>query len=88
MISNDFIVDIAQRQIRHSAQSSEQKYTVREFYLFLQDLFDEPGYMQLEIPIVGEANGIYALINGWTIDKNGLKHLTGGILKQSVSLRL
>jgi|GEM_PF-2431566 len=85
MISKDFIIDISTLQITHNPHGTKKAYPVREFYLFLQDLFDEPEYMQLEIPIIAQANGIYALIHGWTIDKAGLRHLTGGILKQEVS---
>ncbi len=82
MIANDFIIDINTLQILHNPSGSKTKYSVQEFYFFLQDFFDEPASMHLKIPILAESNEVYSLINGWTIDKEGMRHLSGGILKQ------
>lgn len=82
MIANDFIIDINTLQILHNPSGSKKKYSIQEFYFFLQDFFDEPASMHLKIPILAESNEVYSLINGWTIDKEGMRHLSGGILKQ------
>lgn len=82
MIANDFIVDANKLQILYNPSGSKKKYSVQEFYFFLQDFFDEPASMHLKIPIFAESNEVYSLINGWTIDKEGMRHLSGGILKQ------
>ncbi len=80
MIANDFKIDFNNKTISYSPTGSGTIYTVNQLYSFLQDTFDEPGNMTYEIPIEAQSKTKYSLVNGWTIDKESLKHLSGGRL--------
>lgn len=63
------------------------KFTVNEFYCYLEDEFVKPDKISFDVPI--DAEGVkdssihyprYWLINNWTINKKDLKHLTKGPL--------
>lgn len=84
MIAKDFIIDFRNKRIICNPTGSETKYTVNEFYSFLQDTFDEPQNMTFEIPIEAESKSKYFLINGWKIDLQVRKHLKQGTLIEKV----
>lgn len=79
MIKNDFEIDLAKKIIFHSPKGSEKVYSASELYSFLMDVFDEVEYMKYDIPIAAKSNTEFELINGWTIDKEGLAHIKGEI---------
>lgn len=81
MITDDFKIDFENKRISYNPKGSKAVYTVNELYSYLQDIFDEPINMRYDIPVKAKSKTKYLLINGWTIDKEGIKHLTGGILK-------
>lgn len=63
------------------------KFTVNEFYCYLDDEFVKPDRSSFDIPI--DAEGVkdssisyprYWLMNSWTINKKDLKHLIKGPL--------
>lgn len=81
MIANDFEIDFKNKTIFYSLNGSDTVYTINELYSFLMDTFDEPGNMTYEIPIKAKSKRKYSLINGWTIDKEGRKHLKEGTLR-------
>lgn len=80
MISNDFKIDFENKIISYNPSGSGKIYTINELYSFLQDTFDEPQNMRYDIPIKAKSKTKYLLINGWTIDEEGMKHLKGGTL--------
>jgi len=80
MIADDFKIDPTNKTISYNTNGSKKVYTINQFYSFLQDTFDEPGYMTYEIPIRAKSKRKYFLINGWSIDKEGIKHLKEGTL--------
>lgn len=80
MIADDFKIDFENKRIFYNPKSGGTIYTVNELYSFLQDTFDEPVNMRHEIPIKAISKRKYLLINGWTIDEKGLKHLKRGTL--------
>ena len=84
MIANDFKIDFNNKIISFNPLGSETIYTVNQLYSFLQDTFDEPGSMTYEIPIKAKSKRKYFLINGWTIDEEGIKPLKGGTLTLSL----
>ena len=79
MIGNDFRIDFEKKKISYNSKGSKRKYSVVEFYSFLQDLFDEPENMKYDIPIEATGKGKFRLINGWTIDEKARKHLKGSL---------
>jgi hypothetical protein len=81
MIIKDFILDFENKKIKSRSKNSKTKYSMKQFYSFLQDIFDEPENMRYDIPIVAKSKDEFELINGWTIDPKALKLLTGGYLK-------
>lgn len=79
-ITDDFSVDPIAKTIRYNSNSS-RSYTLRQFYLFLQDLFDEPEYMVYPSPIRRMSHNSYELINGFYLgDEETIGHLSGGEL--------
>lgn len=81
MIADDFKIDFENKKIYYNPQGSGKAYSVNELYSFLQDTFDEPENMKYEIPIEVVAKGKFRLINDWSIDEEGKKHLKGETLK-------
>lgn len=88
MINEDFKIDFKTRRIAYrppirqaqGKKGSGTVYTVSELYSFLQDTFDEPENMKYEVPIEAKSKTKYFLINGWSIDEEGRKHLKEGKL--------
>ncbi len=80
MITQDFTIDFIHKKILYNPKGSGDSYTVNELYSYVQDRFDEPQNMRYDIPIEAESKTIYHLVNGWTIDEEGMKHLKGGTL--------
>lgn len=81
MIAKDFKIDFLNKKIYYDPNGSQTVYTVNEFYSYLQDTFDEPENMRYEIPIKAKSKSEYFLVNGWTIDEEGMKYLKGGTLE-------
>lgn len=73
-----FSVDFNNKKI--SFVSSSETFSAKELYSFLQDTFDEPENMKYDIPIIAKSKTEFALINGWSIDPESLKHLNGGVI--------
>jgi len=80
-IETDFTVYPYSKCIRHTS-ATDTVHTVQEFYSWLMDLFDEPGYMSYEKPIQYKTPVSYTMTNGWFLDNGDgseiLKYLTGG----------
>ena len=83
MIADDFKIDFINKKIYYQKDGSGTVYTVNELYSYLEDTFDEPENMSYQIPIRATSQTVYSLINGWTIDAESRKFLTGGTLKES-----
>lgn len=81
MIKDDFKIDFRNKKISYNLEGGSLKYTVNELYSYLMDVFDEPGNMAYDIPIKTKSKTKYLLINGWSIDEEGMKHLKGGTLR-------
>ncbi len=81
MIAEDFKIDFENKKISYRPKGSKRVYTVNELYSYLQDTFDEPQNMKYDIPIEAKSKTKYFLINGWTIDEEGMKQLKGGTLE-------
>lgn len=80
MTKNDFKIDFEKKEIFINPKGETKKFTARELYSFLQDIFDEPENMKYEIPIVAKSKDKFELINGWKIDEKSLSYLKGGSL--------
>ena len=81
MIDKDFKIYPKKKLIIHNPKGSKIKYSLNDFYSFLQDLFDEPKYMKYDIPISANSKKQYSIINGWEIDTKTLKYLKNGTLR-------
>ncbi|HLE48875.1 MAG TPA: hypothetical protein VI819_02470 [Patescibacteria group bacterium] len=86
-IQNDFTIYPATKTIRHT--SGTAVYDTVDFYTWLMDTFDEPGYLTYETPIRYNTPTSFTMINGWFLDNgdgdgvtvalgNILQYLTGG----------
>ena len=81
MIKDDFIIDFEKIKIRYNPKGSNKTYQIKEFYSYIQNVFDEPENMKYDIPIVAKSNTRFSLVNGWSIDNNAKKHLKEGKLE-------
>ncbi|MFH1536186.1 MAG: hypothetical protein ABIC96_03925 [Patescibacteria group bacterium] len=79
-IQNDFTIYPKTKVIRHT--SGTTVYTAIQFYSYLMNTFDEPGYLTYETPIKFNTPTSFTMINRWFLDNgddsNILKYLTGG----------
>ena len=80
-IQDDFTIFPDSKVIRHDATKSTV-YSAVAFYSFLQDVFDEPGFLSYEIPIRFNTPTSFTMLNGWFLDdgdgSNVLQFLTAG----------
>src|SRR3989344_2702945 len=79
-IALDFTIYPKTKVIRHTSGTSV--YTAVQFYSWLMNTFDEPGYLTYQTPIKFNTPTSFTMINGWFLD-NGegsylLKYLYGG----------
>lgn len=79
-IQNDFTIYPKTKVIRHT--SGTTTYTAVQFYSWLMDTFDEPGYLTYEVPIKFNTPTSFTMINSWFLDNgtgsNLLKYIYGG----------
>jgi hypothetical protein len=75
-IASDWTINTTLETIKHT--SGTTVYSVRELYSWLLDYFDELGYLDDQIPIVASTPTEYNLTNGWFVDDESFKYLTGG----------
>lgn len=80
MIADDFKIDFENKRIYYNPKGSKTIYTVNELYSYLQPLFARRENMRYQISIMAMSKTEYFLINGWTIDEEGRKHLKEGTL--------
>jgi len=80
-IQDDFTINPDTKVIRHDTTKSTV-YSAVAFYSFLQDAFDEPGFLSYEIPVRFNTPTSFTMLNGWFLDdgdgSNLLQFLTGG----------
>jgi len=80
-IQDDFTIHPDSKAIRHISTQSTV-YSAVAFYSYLQDVFDEPGFLSYEIPIRFNTPTSFTMLNGWFLDdgdgSNLLQYLTGG----------
>ena len=80
-IETDFTVYPNSKVIRHTS-ANDDVHEMSVFYSWLQNLFDEPGYMSYQKPIKYNTPTSYTMLNGWFLDNgdgsNILEYLTGG----------
>ena len=58
-------------------------YTVRALYSFIQNTFDELGQMDDTVPMSAQTPTEFTMINGWFIDDESTKYLSGGAISTS-----
>ena len=90
-IVDDFKVYPYSKVIRYVG-NNDNVYTCAAFYSYLQNLFDEPGYMSYQKPIKYNTPTSYTMLNGWFLDNgdpgdedygNILAHLYEGSINTS-----
>ena len=90
-ITTDFKVYPDSKVIRYVG-NNDNVYTCAAFYSYLQNLFDEPGYMSYQKPIKYNTPTSYTMLNGWFLDNgdpgsedsgNILEHLYEGSINTS-----
>lgn len=86
-IQDDVTIDVVDRKITYSTAFANDRpptiYTVNELYSYLQDTFDEPGFMQHSVPMSAQTPTQYTLINGWFMDDESVKAFYGGSIQTS-----
>ena len=79
-IQNDFTIYPKTKDIRHT--SGTTVWTAIQFYSYLMDTFDEPGYLTYQTPIRFNTPTSFTMLNGWFLDNGDgsdiLQFLTGG----------
>ena len=86
-IQNDFTIYPKSKVIRHT--SGTTVWTAIQFYSYLMNTFDEPGYLTYQTPIRFNTPTSFTMLNGWFLDNGDgntadtedgfiLKYLTGG----------
>jgi hypothetical protein len=82
-IGDDFDLDYTNKYIEYVG--SGDRYTVRELYSWLMDVFDDAGQMDDTVPMSAQTPTEYTLINGWTFgdgtagsDGDTIQYLYGG----------
>ena len=80
-IGSDFTINYTQKRIYHSSGSSV--YSVNALYSYLQDVFDEESQLDDTVPMSAQTPTEYTLINGWFMDDESFKYLTGGAVQTS-----
>jgi len=83
MIDKYFKIDFKKKIISYNPKGATKTFTARQLYSFLQDTFDKPENMKYDIPIIAKNKDNFELLNGWTVDKKGIKFLKGGTLLDS-----
>jgi hypothetical protein len=79
-IENDFTIDYATKRISHT--SGATRYSVNALYSWLQDVFDELGQLDDDVPMAAFTPTEYAFINGWQFGSDAdLGYLFGGSIK-------
>jgi hypothetical protein len=67
---------------RQTNSSSTTIYSVNDFFSWVMQLFDEPGYLTFSTPMKYNTPTSYTMLNGWFLDNgdgsNILKYLHGG----------
>ena len=86
-IDDDFTIDFINKNILVNQTNNPfvnglptSIYSMNELYSYLQDLFDEPANMDIEVPMSAQTPTEYTMINGWFIDDQTIKTLFGGAL--------
>jgi len=86
-IQDDITIDVVDKKITYDTAFVNDRppsiYTVNQLYSYLQDTFDEPGFLQYEIPMSAQTPTQYTLINQWFIDDETMKALYGGSIQTS-----
>ncbi len=77
-IAADWTIDVTYETIKHT--SGTTVYTVNHLYSYLLDYFDELGYLDDQVPMSASTPTEYNLINGWFIDDESFKYLSGGAI--------
>jgi hypothetical protein len=84
-IQDEFTIYPYTKTVRHT--SGTTVWTMIQFYSWMMDTFDEPGYMTYARPLKYNTPTSYTMLNGWFIDNgdgsNALNYLTGGGIDSS-----
>lgn len=80
-IGSDFTINYTYKKIYHSSGSTV--YSVNALYSYLQDTFDDVAQLDDTVPMSAQTPTEYTLINGWYIDDESMKYLTGGAIQTS-----
>lgn len=82
-ISDDWTINYSAKTITHS--SGTTIYTVRAFYSWLMDDFDELTQLDDSVPISAQTPTEYSLINGWDfgVPATDIRYLKGGAITRT-----
>lgn len=80
-IGDDWSIDYANKRIYYVGTGS--RYTVREFYSWLMDTFDELAQMDDPVPMSASTPTDFTLLNGWFIPYDDFHFLKGGSIATS-----
>jgi len=86
-IQDDFTIDVVDKKITYTTAFVDDRppsiYTANAFYKYLQDTFDEPGFLQHAVPMSAQTPTQYTLVNKWFMDDESMKALYGGSIQTS-----
>jgi hypothetical protein len=86
-IADDWTIDVVDRKLTYGGGFTDgvadSRYTMKAFYQFLMDTFDEPGYMKDPTPMTAQTPTQYSMENQWFIDDESVKALFSGSLQST-----
>lgn len=80
-IGDDFKIDYNYKRIYHD--SGTTVYSANALYSWIMDTFDELTQLDDTVPMSAQTPTAYTMINGWFIDDESTKYLSGGAIKSS-----
>jgi hypothetical protein len=80
-IANDISIDYVNKIIQESPTASGVVHSVNALYSYLMDVFDELTQMDDKVPMSAQTPTSYTMINGWYIQEELIKYLSGGAVQ-------
>jgi len=79
-VEDEFFVDYDNRKIFHNSNETGI-FSVRTFYSYWMDLFDELPQMDDPPPMTAQTPTEFTFVNGWFMPYDGFKYLSGGAVQ-------
>ena len=82
-IADDVSIDLVNLRVHRATGAGSTVYTVNALYTYIMDSFDELALMDDTVPQSGQTPTSYSMINGWYLQEELTKYLSGGAIQTS-----